>query len=58
MSSNMGKVFERIINNRVTKMTHISDAQAGGKEGRSTVDHLLILKEVIRMKKVKKQPYA
>ena len=37
-------------------MTDISDAQAGGRGGRSTVDHLLILKEIIRKKKEKKRP--
>jgi hypothetical protein len=45
VSSNFGKLFERIINERAKLCTNLSDAQAGGKEKRSTTDHLLILKE-------------
>jgi hypothetical protein len=36
VSSNFGKLFERIINERTKQVTNISDAQAGGKEKRST----------------------
>ena len=32
LGSNMGKLFERIINNRISKVVNISDAQAGGKK--------------------------
>ena len=56
VASNVGKVYERIINNRALKHINITDAQAGGKEGRSTTDHLLILKEIINTKKRKKKP--
>ena len=56
VSSNFGKLFERIINDRAKKVTNVSDAQAGGKEQRSTTDHLLILKELIRDKKRKRHP--
>ena len=48
VSSNAGKVYERIINDRSMKKANISDAQAGGKKGRATTDHLLILKETIK----------
>jgi len=36
--------------------TYISDAQAGGKEKRSTTDHLLILKEIAREQRRRKKP--
>ena len=56
VSSNFGKLFERIINDRAKKVTIVSDAQAGGKKRRSTTDHLLILKELIRDQKRKRHP--
>ena len=56
VASNVGKVYERIIYNRALKHINITDAQAGGKEGRSTTDHLLILKEIINTQKRKKKP--
>ena len=56
VSSNMGKLFERIINTRAKEHVTISDAQAGGKEKRATTDHLLILKEIITSQKEKKKP--
>ena len=56
VSSNFGKVFERIINERAKLRTNVSDAQAGGKEKRSTTDHLLILKEIVREHKRKRKP--
>ena len=51
VASNMGKLFERIVNERAKKEVTISDAQAGGKEKRATTDHLLILKEVVASQK-------
>ena len=53
VASNVGKVYEIIINNRALKHINITDAQAGGKEGRSTTDHLLILREIINTHKRK-----
>ena len=47
LSSNFGKVFERIINERAIKQVKMSEMQAGGSKGRATVDHILIMKEVI-----------
>ena len=44
VSRNIGKVYERIIDNRTRPQIKISEAQAGGREGRSTTDHLTILK--------------
>ena len=51
----MGKVYERLINNRVTPSVQMSDAQAGGIRGRATVDHILILKELIHIAKQQKR---
>lgn len=51
ISSNVGKLFERLANNRMSKELYISDAQAGGKKGRSTADHNLIVDELINITK-------
>ncbi len=56
LSSNFGKLYERVINNRVIDKINISDAQAGGKKGRATVDHLLIIKDLIHHAKKSKKP--
>jgi hypothetical protein len=48
VSSNIGKLYERIINERSLKKINISSAQAGGKKGTATTDHLMILKETIK----------
>ena len=31
LASNVGKLYERIINERIKKVVHITEAQAGGK---------------------------
>ena len=46
--SNVRKVYERIINERVKKKIHITKAQTGGKAGSSTADHLKVLKQAIK----------
>ena len=48
LSSNIGKTMERLINNRLIKQVNITEAQAGGQKGKSTTDHLLILKDTIQ----------
>ena len=48
LASNIGKVYERIINERVKKEVNMTKAQAGGKPGCSTVDHLIVLKQTIK----------
>ena len=53
LGSNMGKLFERIINNRISKVVNISEAQAGGQKGKATADHLLILNTIIQTHKNK-----
>ena len=47
LSSNYGKLYERMINERVLKKINISDEQAGGKKGSATVDHIVLAKEII-----------
>ena len=48
LASNFGKVYERLLNERVKKEVHITEAQGGGITGNATVDHLIVLKEAIR----------
>ena len=48
LASNVGKVYERIINERVRQQVRITKAQAGGKSGCATVDHLTVLKQTIQ----------
>ena len=55
LASNIGKTFERLVNNRIIPLVNMSDAQAGGIKGRATVDHILILKEMIHISKLQKQ---
>ena len=54
VASNIGKVYERIIDNRIRHQIRISEDQAGGIKGKSTTDHLLIIKEIIQNNKDKK----
>ena len=56
LSSNMGKIYERLINNRVKQVLEITEAQAGGKRGASTADHLMVLKETIKQNQNRKKP--
>ena len=48
LASNVGKVYERIINERVKQHVVITNAQAGGIEGNSTVDHPIVLKQTVK----------
>ncbi len=58
LGSNFGKLFERIINNRLVPKLRMTEAQAGGKKGKATVDHLLRLKDTIQhIRANKKQAY-
>ena len=54
LTSNVGKVFERMINERIKDEIDITEAQAGGRKGAATVDHLITLKEVINHMRQKK----
>ena len=57
LASNIGKTFERIINNRITKQIIVTDAQAGGIKGRSTAEHIMILNELLKIPPTKKPKY-
>ena len=56
LASNVGKLFERMVNNRATTKAQMTDAQAGGKKGRATVDHLLAFKEAVNAARSQKLP--
>ena len=55
LSSNFGKLYERMINERILSEINITYAQAGGKKGSATVDHILIAKELIAAAKREKK---
>ena len=56
VANNIGKIYERIIDNRSRQQVTITEAQAGGMKGKATADHLLILKELINNNKKRKKP--
>ena len=47
LASNIGKLFERILNNRLIATLKFTDRHAGGRKERSTVDQLYLLKSII-----------
>ena len=47
LASNVGKSYERIFNERVKKQVTITKAQTGGKPGCSTVDQLIVIRQII-----------
>jgi len=56
LASNFGKLFERLMDDRIKKETKITEIQAGGQKGVSTADHLMILNSIINQtKKLKKK---
>ena len=58
LASNFGKLFERIINNRITPKIRMTEAQAGGQKSKATVDHLLRIKDTIKhLRQNKKEAY-
>ena len=56
LASNMGKLYERIVNSRATEQIEMTQAQAGGQKGKSTTDHILIIKELRQKAKEQKKP--
>ena len=56
LASNFGKMFERLINNRATKLARMSSNQAGGQKGRATVDHIRILTDLIKIGRNERKP--
>ena len=58
LSSNLGKLYERIINNKITPDLKMTNCQGGGKKGVSTADHIKKLSTYIKnMRKRKKTVY-
>ena len=55
LSSNFGKLYERMINERVLPQIDMTEAQAGGRRGSATVDHILVAKELIAAAKREKK---
>ena len=55
LASNMGKVFERMVNNRVKNEIKTTEAQAGGQPGKSTADHITILNSIINHSRKKRR---
>ena len=51
VSSSIGTIPEEIINQRLVKTIKFTQAQAGGKKGASTTDHLFILKNIMAIAK-------
>ena len=55
----LGKIYASVLNKRVTKWCEIngvlSEEQAGFRAGRSTVDHLFTLSELIRARKARRK---
>ena len=58
LASNPGKLYERIINERVKKQVQLTEAQAGGMPGSATCDNLIILDQRIQeIREEKKTAY-
>jgi len=56
LSSNMGKLAERVIANRISKRINMTNYQAGGKKNSSTSDHLTIINNVIHNNRKRRKP--
>ena len=55
LASNAGRLFERLLNNRIKVETKITESQAGGQKGIATADHLMILNALINQTKKNKK---
>ena len=55
LSSNMGKLFERIINNRIQTQITMTPNQGGGQKGKITVDYILRIQNIINNARKSKQ---
>ena len=56
LTSNVGKLFERVLNNRVMGILPFSGAQAGGQHGKGPPDQLFTLYEILKQRKAEKKP--
>ena len=55
VSSSPGGILEEVIDRRVEKIVKVTQGQAGGKKGASTVDHLFLLRGIMTIAIKKKQ---
>jgi hypothetical protein len=55
LSSNMGKLFERLINNIIKHKVTLTEAQTGGQHGKATSVHINFLKSIINHSKATKK---
>ena len=55
LTNNICKIFEKVINSRIKSALSFTEAQAGARERRSSVDQLFILKSVIQQRKFQKK---
>ena len=55
LTNNICKIFEKVMNNRIKSVLSFTEAQTGGREGRSSFDQLFILKSVIQQRKLQKK---
>ena len=59
LTNNICKIFEKMINNRIKSVISFTEARAGAREERSSVDQLFILKSVIQQRNFqRKQTYV
>ena len=56
LSSNFGKQFERIINNRTQNQIDITEEQGVGRSKKASVDHINILKSIIAKNEKENRP--
>ena len=55
VSSAIGTIAEELVYNRIMAMVEFTQAQAGGKKGASTADHVFVLRNVIALAKAQKR---
>ena len=55
VSSSIGTIAEELVYNRVMAKVHFTQAQAGGKKGASTADHVFVLRNVIDLARAEKR---
>ena len=55
VSSAIGTIAEELVYNRVMAKVNFTQAQAGGKKGASTADHVFVLRNVIALAKAEKR---
>ena len=55
VSSAIGTIAEELVYNRIMTKVNFTQAQAGGKKGASTADHVFVLRNVIALAKAEKR---